>query len=500
VPLVAFLRSPMAGLADDAIWRLLRGWQSSASALRRHVATAAATPELLDPEQAARLADALNVLEGIRSRADSVSPGAVVAWLVDRTGYAAVLDALPDRGQRRANLERLMALADRAPNEGNALLSQWANAVRRRADRPPRDRDASLPEVGDRVRILTIHQAKGLEFPVVVLGDMGGRGSRTSRGVRFDPDLGVVAKVWIDLADKPVDTRVYALAREAARERESAEEARLLYVAATRARDRLILSAGATSTEWLKQVRAFAALPEAEGLVTTVPLRVWADRFSAALGQTPPLAGSGRAVLPPATAAPGEASARELAAMLGGEPPLPAPAAAALEAAAAALERGARGHAAMERLPLDPLPDDVAAWLAAKGALAAEEAGALADYARRMVLGDLASAAEVRREHPFRLRLPAGGVVVGLIDVLWRDAAGGWWVGDYKFAEADPGSAARHEAQLAIYALAASAALGLDEIGGRLWYVDRDERRDLRWTAADLRALESRLDEAMAAV
>ncbi|HET6362410.1 MAG TPA: PD-(D/E)XK nuclease family protein, partial [Gemmatimonadota bacterium] len=153
-------------------------------------------------------------------------------------------------------------------------------------------------------------------------------------------------------------------------------------------------------------------------------------------------------------------------------------------------------HSALERLPLDPLPADVAGWLAAHGSLPADEARALADYARREVLGDLASAAEVHREHPFRLRLPAGGVVVGLIDVLWRDAAGRWWVGDYKFAEADPGSAARHEAQLAIYALAASAALGLDEIGGRLWYVDREARRDFRWSAADLRGLEAELDRA----
>jgi ATP-dependent exoDNAse (exonuclease V) beta subunit len=140
----------------------------------------------------------------------------------------------------------------------------------------------------------------------------------------------------------------------------------------------------------------------------------------------------------------------------------------------------------------------VEAWLAGPGSLPVDEAHALADYAGRQVLRDLGSAAEIAREHPFRLRLPGGGVVVGLIDVLWRDRAGRWWVGDYKFAEADPASAARHEAQLAIYALAASAALGLEQIGGRLWYVDRDERRDLHWSAADLRAIESELDRAFA--
>ncbi|HET9332747.1 MAG TPA: UvrD-helicase domain-containing protein [Gemmatimonadota bacterium] len=494
IPLVGFLRSPMAGLADDAIWRLVRGWDRRLP-LRRHVADAERAREL-DPEESVRLADALAVLDGIRSRADFEPPGAIVGWLVDRTGYASVLDALPDRAQRRANVERLIALADRAPVEGHALLSQWAAALRRRADRPPRDRDASLPEVGDRIRILTIHQAKGLEFPIVALGDIGGKVQRGPGGVRFDPDLGVVAKVWIDSAEKPLDTGAYALARDSAREREEAEEARLLYVAATRARDRLVLSSGATGASWLAAVEAFAATPEARGLLTVEPLGRWSDRFRASVGQTPPLGDPGIAVRSPAPAAPGEAAARELAAALAGEPPAPAPVAAAREAAALALERGARGHAALERIPLAPVPADVAAWLAGPGGLPASEAAGLAAYWEREVRPQLEPAAEVERERPFRLRLPGGGVVVGTIDALWREEAGGWRVGDYKFTGADGESDARHEAQLAIYALAASAVLGLDEIGGLLWYVDRGARAELRWSAADLRALESELDAA----
>jgi ATP-dependent exoDNAse (exonuclease V) beta subunit len=494
VPLVAFLRSPMAGLADDAIWRLVRSWDRGLP-LRRHVADPDRA-RVLEPGEAERLRDALDVLDGIRSRADSEPPGAVMGWLVDRTGYASVLDSLPDRGQRRANVERLIALADRAPADGHALLSQWAAALRRRANRPPRDRDASLPEVGDRIRILTIHQAKGLEFPVVALGDLGGRAQQGPGVVRFDPDLGVVAKVWIDSADKPLDTRAYALAREAAKEREEAEEARLLYVAATRARDRLVLSSGATGAPWLDTVRAFAATPDASGLLTVEPLARWSERFRAGVGQTPPLGDPGIPVRSPAPAAPGEAAARELAAALAGEPPAPAPVAAAREAAALALERGARGHAALERIPLAPVPPDVAAWLAEPGGLPAPEAAALAGYWEREVRPALERAALIEREQPFRLRLPGGGVVVGTIDALWRDEAGGWWVGDYKFTGADGESAARHEAQLAIYALAASAVLGLDEISGRLWYVDRGDRVELRWTAPDLRALESELDTA----
>jgi ATP-dependent helicase/nuclease subunit A len=392
-------------------------------------------------------------------------------------------------------VEGLNAHADRAPSDGQPLLAQWAAALRRRAARPPRDRDASLPEVGDRVRILTIHQAKGLEFPIVALGDLGGRGKRGPGGVRFDPGIGVVAKVWTDPAEAPLDTAAYALARAAEKEREAAEEARLLYVAATRAQDRLILSAGSGTATWLGQVRKFAASPSAAALLARVPLDHWAGRFAAALGQALPLADPGVTVRAPAPTAPGEAAARELAAALSGGPPIPASLAAAREAAAAALARGARGHAALERIPLAPVPHDVAAWLAGPGGLPADEAKSLAGYAARRVLDVLGGAAEVARERPFRLRLPGGGIVVGTIDALWRDA-GGWWVGDYKFAAADDESSDRHEAQLAIYALAAASAIGVDEIGGRLWYVDQDESRELRWSSADLSALEASLDEA----
>jgi hypothetical protein len=190
----------------------------------------------------------------------------------------------------------------------------------------------------------------------------------------------------------------------------------------------------------------------------------------------------------------GGADRRELAEALAGEGPLPAPVSAAREAAAEALARGIRGHAALERVPLDPPPSDLLAWFTGPGGLPPAEARALAAYAGREILPALGAAGELARERPFRLLLPGGGVVVGAIDALWRDPEGSWWVGDYKFAGEDREAGARHDAQLSIYALAASAALGVEEVRGRLWYVDAGVVRDLRWQDADLRSLESALD------
>lgn len=494
VPLVGFLRSPMVGLPDDAVWALLRAWDRRTS-LPTHLRESRDAAGL-EAEDVDTLDRGLAVLDEIADRADRESPGATVARLVDVTGYAAVLDALPDRTQRRANLERLLAIADRAADESAPLLADWTALLRRRAEDPPRDRDAALPE-GDRVRVMSIHQAKGLEFPVVVIGDLGGETRHGPGGIAFDPDLGVVARWFPEPGADGVATRSYALAKEAEGRRCEAEEGRLLYVAATRARDRLILSAGTPSHRWIEEVRAFGGTEEAREVLDVLEQGAWVERFEGALGQIPPIAGTGVPVTRPVDHAPGEYTARDLAAILAGEPEPATSQETARAAARRALRRGLRGHAALERIPLAPPAGfGTTAWLRDAG-LPPEEAEPLAAFVDGTLRPALSGATAVHRERPFRLALPGGAAIVGAIDALWRDEAGGWHVGDYKFAEPDPASEGRHETQLAIYALAAAAALGLDEIGGVVWYVDEGRGHQLIWTAEDLARLEARLDRAI---
>jgi ATP-dependent helicase/nuclease subunit A len=88
------------------------------------------------------------------------------------------------------------------------------------------------------VQIMSVHAAKGLEFPVVVIGDVtyGGRGTD---GVLVDPDLGVLLPVKDEGDDLPA---AYRLGKARGEDQEDAESDRLLYVAATRAREKLIIS------------------------------------------------------------------------------------------------------------------------------------------------------------------------------------------------------------------------------------------------------------------
>jgi len=493
VPLVGYLRSPMVGLPDDAVQELLRGWDRR-TPLLAHVRDRASRTTL-QPGETDAIDHGLEVLDELVARSADEPPGTVVARLVDRTGYAAVLEALPDRGQRRANLERLVAIADRAADEGTPLLAEWIALLKRRVEAPPRDRDAALPE-GDRVRVMSIHQAKGLEFAVVALADLGGQPRGGIGAVAFDPDLGTVARWFPEPGAKGVATRSHARAAEAAKRRREAEEARLLYVAATRARDRLLLSAGTSSHRWFEAVRAFATTEPASDVLVARDQAAWVERFRAAFGPAPPLAGTGEPVAEPLAASPGEYGARELAAIVAGEPETASPVPAAREPALRALRRGQRGHAALERLPLD-VPDgfDTAAWLRDRG-LPAGEVRPLAAFVDGTLRPALVGARVVHRERPFRLALPGGAVVAGAIDVLWRAADGRWRVGDYKFAEPDPGAEGRHRIQLGIYALAVAAALGEKEIGGVVWYVDGPGGDELAWSCDDLAALEARLDRA----
>jgi ATP-dependent helicase/nuclease subunit A len=497
IPLIAFLRSPMAGLTDDAIYRLARGWdRRSGSPLRDHVF---ASPEsVLSDEELAVIEDARSTLDELASRADTEPPGDTLAWLLDRTAYTAIVDALPDRAQRRANLRRLISVADRAPRDGVKLLAEWAAGLRRRTNVPPRERDAPLPDAGNRAVIMSIHQAKGLEFPIVVVADIGSRSRFRIDEVAFDSELGIVANRWDDTLGNWTPTLSHEHAKERAKERDAAEEARLLYVASTRARDHLILSAGVKGNVWLELVETFAQRDDS-GLVTPSQSE-WAARFAAATAVEPDVPGPGRPYSERLPTALGDTTAREVAALLAGLPAGTGPrAAAAHDSMRAARWRGLIGHEALQRIPLDPPNEfDLNDWLSRVVGVDADEIPMLAEFIEDHVQPILGTAQQVDREHPFRLSLPHAGTVVGTIDCLWQDTDGEWWVWDYKFGGPNPDLDAFHDAQLAVYALATAAALDLERVNGRVWHVDGTEHRDLEWDRDALAELESRIVDVLA--
>src|SRR5581483_1411106 len=149
----------------------------------------------------------------------------------EETHYSQELDG-PRRLQARENLKKLRAMIRRVENRGYATLGRIAEHLERLA---VGDESNAAIDAVDAVSLMTVHAAKGLEFPIVFVVNM----ARGTGGIR--PPIRVADSVAGEASVSIADYQ--SEADEDARAREREETKRLLYVALTRARDRLYLSA-----------------------------------------------------------------------------------------------------------------------------------------------------------------------------------------------------------------------------------------------------------------
>jgi len=259
VALYGTLASPLVGVSPDALALLARGrmgdraWDS----LLRLFGDPPAQDPQLDALRGA-FADAVAValsgfarrLPGERRAASRRPVDALLRRIVEETGYDAHLLGLPFPERRLANVHKLVRLAGTYERgEGRGLRGFVDHAERRRA-RATREPDAPVADAdSDAVRLMTIHAAKGLEFDVVAIADLGRQGRGDVPDLLVDGD-----RVGLRLLTLGGSASVPTLAFEALREQrlaaEAQEERRILYVAMTRARERLLLSGAINPERW----------------------------------------------------------------------------------------------------------------------------------------------------------------------------------------------------------------------------------------------------------
>ena len=264
--LATVLRSPMFGFSDDMLFALrlipddnpdkhdpMPLWLALQYALENQV--------MGITQNDIHLIDfALLTLSELRMMAGRVTISELIRQALAKTGYLAILTGLPDGARRRGNIEKLLQLAE---SSGKITLGKFSQYLADLTAREIREGEALLDAQGA-VKIMTVHASKGLEFPVVILADASW--TRGSAGgaptIMNDPEYGLSCQVFDENENRYVNGFAHQRNNNLQALKEEAERKRLLYVAATRAQDYLIISGQVTQNRsgnwstsgWLKQI------------------------------------------------------------------------------------------------------------------------------------------------------------------------------------------------------------------------------------------------------
>ncbi|HEU5251771.1 MAG TPA: UvrD-helicase domain-containing protein [Solirubrobacterales bacterium] len=248
------LASPACGVTPDTLW-LLR----AAAGRSRHVwgaVTALAGGEsegLAEPERlgdveaadAALIGAFVERIEALRRLGTRVPLAELIDRAVKLTGYDLAVLLKPAGEARFANVRKLMQIASEFEAAEGRDLRGLLDYLAFREVAGEEAEAATAAEDHDGVRIMSIHRAKGLEFPVVAVAHLdrnltsGGRAPLLTFGRDGDPRIGMQ---WRRLGARSINLFSHTELCEDENERDAEEGLRLFHVAATRAQERLILS------------------------------------------------------------------------------------------------------------------------------------------------------------------------------------------------------------------------------------------------------------------
>jgi len=239
IPLASVLRSPIVGLKarDLACIRLFKPNGSFSKAVIDMIHSK-------EGELSQRLTEFWHKLEYWRTLARCGSLADLLWKIYRETGYYDFVGALPGGEQRQANLQALINRAEQYEKTSWRGLGGFLRFIERLQEKGMDLAKAQpLNEKDDVVRLMSIHKSKGLEFPVVIVAGLGSQFNFKDlyHNVLIHKDLGIGMEIINPQKGLAYPTLMYLAIRDRLHREALAEELRVLYVALTRAKEKLIL-------------------------------------------------------------------------------------------------------------------------------------------------------------------------------------------------------------------------------------------------------------------
>lgn len=485
---LGYLRSPIGGLSDESVLRLSQAGKLTAVFSSEHVPN--------DCRQTEALQRARGIIAQLRSLVDLPLPE-FLRRVLETTGYEGIALTQFPPVQRASNVRKLISMAQDFSHRRPLSLRAFVRYIEEIGSQNIREGEAVLqPEGAGAVTLMSIHKSKGLEFPVVVVPDMSqGRTGNKKDFAFVHRGLGMAMKVTDSMGELVTPALGEAIQSRISEE-ETAEHARTLYVAMTRARDYLVLS-GVKDPEkgsWFHELDdVYSFRDQNDG--TVIPGDGWqavvrcpaegdmkarhffcsVERCAKSLVEKHlariPAAGRNQmtfsisAILDEMSKGFDEEEERDAEARM------------ARHGAEFAMKRGSLIHRMLELWNFaGSVPPDLNA-LAVEAGLGLHERERLFDDLRGVaerfressLYARLAGDSGMRRELPFVLNI-GDALVNGTIDVLLSDGT----LIDYKTGRMDDQRNARYEWQLLLYAMAVRTLSPKTPARGLLYYLDED--------------------------
>ncbi|MBQ3216455.1 MAG: helicase-exonuclease AddAB subunit AddA [Oscillospiraceae bacterium] len=253
IPLLSVLLSPLICFSTETLAKL-RGKQKKGTLY-----------EIL--ETADEAASFVQTLTALRDEAQSLSLRELLEEIDEKLFLRNIYGAMEGGSQRRAHLERLFAFADTYEAGGNYGLPGFLRYLESLREK---GLSSETPQSTGAVRLMSVHKSKGLEFPVVFLADLSKKFNLqdASDMILIDSELGIASKVYDEkrwLSYPTVASRAISQRKKIC---SISEEMRILYVAMTRAKYRLVMTCcSGTLDSKLKSLSRDLTLPADEILI-----------------------------------------------------------------------------------------------------------------------------------------------------------------------------------------------------------------------------------------